>query len=76
MFAPLTHFDVAAVMEGYSRGWDGKDTSVRDDVTANLETLSDASATTLADLHTALEAEIVSGLRSFIALSIHTGAGS
>ena len=31
MFAPLAHYDVAAVMEGYSRGWNGKDTSVRDD---------------------------------------------
>ena len=31
MFAPLAFYDVAAVMEGYSRGWDGKDTAVRDD---------------------------------------------
>jgi|EP00326_Haptolina_ericina_P004440 hypothetical protein len=31
MFAPLSHYDAAGVMEGYSRGWDGSDTSRRDD---------------------------------------------
>lgn len=30
-FAPLAHYDAAAVMEGLSRGWDGRDTTARDD---------------------------------------------
>ena len=34
MFAPIFHYDVAGVMEGYSRGWDGTDTSRRDDTLA------------------------------------------
>ncbi|KAL1524652.1 hypothetical protein AB1Y20_019539 [Prymnesium parvum] len=41
MFAPLAHYDAAGVMEGYSRGWDGKDTARRDD---SLATAPDPSA--------------------------------
>ena len=31
MFDPLAAYDLAGVMEGYSRGWSGDDTSRRDD---------------------------------------------
>ena len=30
-FAPLSHYDLVGVMEGFSRGWDGTDTARRND---------------------------------------------
>lgn len=35
IFAPLSHYDLAGVMEGMSRGWDGKDPNQRNDSLAS-----------------------------------------
>lgn len=40
VFAPLAAYDMAGVFEGYSRGWDGRDSAARDD---SLATPSDGA---------------------------------